>query len=174
MAELQTRSEQLLNKLRLLDYRLTPQRMELVRLIANSEDHPSAARLFERVKVQFPSMSFATVYKTLDLLKELGEVLEISLRDDNHYDGNRPYPHTHLICTGCQKIMDGDLEAPIHALVNEMEHISGYQILQHQLVFFGLCPDCLQNMHSDLDPIYINKKVNAYNPPILPNGRKTK
>jgi len=145
MTDPQARYEQLLAKLRQSDYRMTPQRMELVRLIAASEEHPSAARLYEQIKVRFPTMSLATVYKTLDLLKELGEVLEIGLRDDKHYDGNRPYPHPHLICTRCQKIMDGELESSVHALVSEMEKISGFRIERHQLNFYGLCPDCQKN-----------------------------
>jgi len=53
-------------------------------------------------------MSQATVYKTLALLKEMGQVLEINLRDDSHYDGNRPQPHPHLICIRCNKIVDGE------------------------------------------------------------------
>jgi Fur family transcriptional regulator, peroxide stress response regulator len=146
MSDPQLRFEHLIAKLKEREYRLTPQRMDLVRLIATSEDHPSAAQLYDQIKVQFPTMSLATVYKTLDLLKELGEVLEIDLRDDIHYDGKRPYPHPHLICTSCKKISDGQLEAPIRALVDEMEHISGFQILRHQLVFYGLCPDCQKIM----------------------------
>lgn len=136
------RFEQLITTLREQNYRLTPQRMELVRLIAASEDHPSVSRLYEQIKVQFPTMSLATVYKTLNLLKELGEVLEIHLHDDSHYDGNRPYPHPHVICTKCQKIMDGESDISVRNLVHEIEHISGFRIERHQLDFYGLCPDC--------------------------------
>ena len=96
MTDSQIRFEQLITKLKELEYRLTPQRVELVRLIATSDGHPSASQLYDRIKIQFPTMSLATVYKTLDLLKELGEVLEIDLRDDSHYDGNKPYPHPHF------------------------------------------------------------------------------
>jgi Fur family peroxide stress response transcriptional regulator len=142
MAVEQTHFEQLLNKLRMRKYRLTPQRMELLQLIVNSEDHPSAARLFEQVKVKFPTMSLATVYKTLELLKELGEVVEISLHSDNHFDAYRPFPHLHLICTSCKKILNEELEAPVHALVDQLENISGFQISHQQLVFYGLCPNC--------------------------------
>jgi Fur family peroxide stress response transcriptional regulator len=142
MADSQVRFEQLIAKLRESEYRLTPQRVELIRLIASSEDHPSAARLYNQIKVQFPTMSLATVYKTLDLLKELGEVLEIGLRDDSHYDGNKPYPHPHLICTKCQKIMDGELDSAVENIVPEIEQNFGFQILKHQLDFYGICPDC--------------------------------
>ena len=142
MTDSQVRFEQLIAKLRESEYRLTPQRVELIRLIASSEGHPSAARLYNQIKVQFPTMSLATVYKTLDLLKELGEVLEIGLRDDSHYDGNKPYPHPHLICTKCQKIMDGELDSAVENIVQEIEQNFGFQILKHQLDFYGICPDC--------------------------------
>ncbi len=142
MTDPQARFEQLIAKLKQSNYRLTPQRVELIRLIAASEGHPSAARLYEQVKAQFPTMSLATVYKTLDLLKELGEVLEIGLRDDGHYDGNKPYPHPHLICVKCQKIMDGELDTAVDAMVREVERNFGFQIVKHQLNFYGICPEC--------------------------------
>jgi Fur family peroxide stress response transcriptional regulator len=72
-------------------------------LIAASQEHPSAAQLLAKIKVQFPTMSHATVYKTLALLKEMNQVYEIDLRDDNHYDGNRPGPHPHLIYMQCKR-----------------------------------------------------------------------
>lgn len=136
------RFDHLITRLKERDYRLTPQRMELMRLIVTREDHPNASRLYEQIKARFPTISLATVYKTLDLLKELGEVLEIGLHDDNHYDGNRPYPHPHLICTNCQKIIDGDLEIPVQAFIDEMEQSFNFHILRHQLNFYGLCSDC--------------------------------
>ena len=142
MTDSQIRFEQLITKLKEREYRLTPQRVELVRLIAASEGHPSASQLYDQIKIQFPTMSLATVYKTLDLLKELGEVLEIDLRDDSHYDGNKPYPHPHLICTNCQKIVDGELNTAVVNIVKEVEQNFGFKILKHQLAFYGLCSDC--------------------------------
>jgi Fur family peroxide stress response transcriptional regulator len=142
MTDPQTRFDQLIAKLRESEYRLTPQRVELIRLIAASEGHPSASQLYEQVKSRFPTMSLATVYKTLDLLKELGEALEIRLRDDSHYDGRKPYPHPHLICVQCQKIMDGELETAVNTIVQEVENNFGFQIVKHQLDFYGICPEC--------------------------------
>ena len=142
MNDPQVRFEQLIAKLKERQYRITPQRVELIRLIAASEDHPSASQLYNQIKVQFPTMSLATVYKTLDLLKEVGEVLEIGLRDDSHYDGNKPYPHPHLICMKCQKIMDGELDVAVGKIVQEVENNFGFRVVKHQLDFYGLCPDC--------------------------------
>ena len=141
MAEAQARYDQLIAKLRDRGYRLTSQRLALVRLIAASEGHPNAAQLYKRLKTQFPSVSPATVYKLLALLKELGEVLEIDLRDDSHYDGNRPEPHPHLICLRCHQILDGPIELD-PALIRQLERKSGYRIIRHQVAFYGLCPEC--------------------------------
>ncbi len=144
MNDAETRFNNLIAKLHQRNYRMTPQRLALIRLIASSEDHPDATQLFERARVQFPTMSQATVYKTLDLLKEMNEVLEIDLHGDSHYDGNLPHPHPHLICTRCGKIMDGELEFPVQNLVQEIEASHGFQVTRHQLIFYGLCPECQQ------------------------------
>ena len=141
MSDPHTRYDELIAALKERNFRLTPQRVELVRLIASSDGHPSAAQLYARIKPQFPTMSHATVYKTLALLKEMGQVLEIDLRDDSHYDGHRPEPHPHLICIQCNKIIDGEVDFDPSA-IRKLERASGYKILRSQVSFYGLCPDC--------------------------------
>jgi len=135
------RFNELISALKEHGFRLTPQRIELVRLIASSEGHPSASEFHARIKRQFPTISHATVYKTLALLKEMDQVLEIDLRDDSRYDGNRPQPHPHLICNRCGKIIDGELDLE-PAVLKELERSSGYKILRSQISFYGLCPNC--------------------------------
>ncbi|HWR67277.1 MAG TPA: Fur family transcriptional regulator, partial [Bellilinea sp.] len=141
MADPNMRFNQLIAALKQRDFRLTPQRVELVRLIAVSEGHPSAGQLYTQIKRQFPTMSHATVYKTLSLLKEMGQVLEIDLHDDSHYDGNHPLPHPHLICLKCNKIIDGEYALDQESL-HRLEQTSGYKILRPQIALYGLCPDC--------------------------------
>jgi Fur family peroxide stress response transcriptional regulator len=142
MPDQETRFQQLVTRLKGRDYRLTPQRVALLRLIASSEGHPSAAHLYEQIKAQFPTTSPATVYKTLNLLKELGEVLELGFsNDDNRYDGSRPYPHPHLVCVRCRKIMDPQVSL-VNDLMQEVAELTGYQVLSHRLDFYGLCPNC--------------------------------
>lgn len=135
------RFKQLIAALKARDFRLTPQRVELVRLIATSEGHPSASQLYTTIQRQFPTMSHATVYKTLSLLKEMGQVLEIDLRNDSRYDGNRPEPHPHLICMQCNKMIDGEVFLDPEALLS-LERASGFQILRPQISLYGLCPEC--------------------------------
>jgi Fur family peroxide stress response transcriptional regulator len=141
MTDPDVRFNQLIAALKERDFRLTPQRVELVRLIAVSEGHPSANQFYKKIKLKFPTMSHATVYKTLALLKEMNQVLEIDLREDSHYDGNRPQPHPHLICMKCNKIVDGEVSLDQEA-IRKLEKVSGYTILRPQISLYGLCPDC--------------------------------
>lgn len=157
MTDPEIRFDELIAALKEKKFRLTPQRVELVRLIASSEGHPSAAQLYERINRKFPTMSQATVYKTLALLKEMGQVLEINLRDDSHYDGNRPQPHPHLICIRCNKIVDGEFTLDQVSL-HQVEQRSGYTVLRSQITFYGLCPDCKKKENAK--SLFLNKMDN--------------
>ena len=141
MTDPDIRFDQLIAALKERDFRLTPQRVELVRLIAASDGHPSASELYTKIKRQFPTMSHATVYKTLTLLKEMNQVFEIDLHSDSHYDGNRPEPHPHLICIKCNKIIDGEVSLDQDSL-RSLEQASGYKLLRPHISLYGLCPDC--------------------------------
>ena len=138
----QKRLDAMLAKLKSHDFRITPQRHAVLRILAASEEHPSVAEIYEAVRVEFPTTSLATIYKTVSLLKEIGEVLELGFHDgNNRYDGTRPFPHPHVICTQCKKIMDPELLS-LDNLSAEMSQKTGYRIISHRLDFFGLCPDC--------------------------------
>jgi Fur family peroxide stress response transcriptional regulator len=142
--EPQKRVEEMLSKLRSRDFRITPQRLAILNILAASEGHPSVDDIYREVQVLFPTTSLATVYKTVSLLKELNEVLELGFPDgSNRYDGFNPVPHPHAICMKCKKIMDPEL-MNIDALSEEMSRKTGYKIFHHRLDFFGLCPECQQ------------------------------
>lgn len=142
MTDPELRYQTLLGKLQARGSRITSHRLALLRLLAASQGHPNAAQLYEALRVQFPTISLATVYKTLDLLKEEGEVLEIPLRGESHYDGNKPYPHPHLICTRCGKILDGDEVRVLDAINQEIQQKYAFKVAQSQLVFYGICREC--------------------------------
>jgi Fur family transcriptional regulator, peroxide stress response regulator len=142
--EHQKRVEKMLSKLKSRDFRITPQRLAILKILAASEGHPSVDAIYKEVKALFPTTSLATVYKTVSLLKELNEVLELGFPDgSNRYDGYNPVPHPHAICMTCKKIMDPEL-MNIDELSEEMSRKTGYKIFHHRLDFFGLCPDCQQ------------------------------
>ena len=138
----QERLEDIIGKLRQRQCRITPQRVAILRIFLSSHEHPSVERVYQQVRTDFPTTSLATVYKTVALLKEMGEILEIGLADGrNRYDGINPLPHPHLICTRCKSIMDPEITL-LEQLKSEVAQSSGYRILSHQLEFFGICPAC--------------------------------
>jgi Fur family peroxide stress response transcriptional regulator len=145
MPEPEARMAQILSKIKGRDFRITPQRIAVLRILAGSEEHPNVDQIYKEVKAQFPTTSLATVYKTVSLLKELNEVLELGFPDgSNRYDGNKPYPHPHVICTKCKKIVDPEL-VHLAEISEEMSKKTGYKIFSHRLDFFGLCPECQKN-----------------------------
>jgi len=142
MADRNIRLDEITQKLKESGHRLTPQRMAVLKILASSFNHPSVEQVYDQVKVDFPMTSLGTVYKTVTLLKEMGEILELGFGEDSHrYDGARPYPHPHLICIKCNKIIDGDLSLDQESL-RSLEQASGYKILRPQISLYGLCPDC--------------------------------
>jgi Fur family peroxide stress response transcriptional regulator len=129
-------------KLRGKNFRLTPQRLAVLKILAVNQTHPTVAQVYNEVRKEFPTTSLATVYKTITLQKELNEVLELGFPDgSNRYDGRKPFPHPHMICTQCKKIVDPELNS-LSELNKEMSRKTGYQVLYHRLDFFGLCPEC--------------------------------
>ena len=137
-----TRLNRIITKLKNQRCRMTPQRLAVAKVLADSEEHLSADKIYERVKVDFPFTSLATIYKTVTLLKQMGEVMELGFVDDsNRYDGIRPFPHPHLICLKCKRIIDPDIPV-LNELSTELAQKTGYRIINHRLDFFGICPKC--------------------------------
>ncbi len=136
------RLNQMLSKLKEHDFRITPQRLAVLKVLGVSEGHPTVERIYETVRAQFPTTSIATIYKTVKLLKQINEVLEIAFPDgSNRYDGNKPFPHPHVICVRCKKIIDPDLRS-LKDITAEVVDETGFDILSHRLDFFGICGDC--------------------------------
>jgi Fur family peroxide stress response transcriptional regulator len=143
MADNKERFETIIQKLRNSGHKITPQRLAIVRILAKSDGHPSVENIHVQLTKDFPTMSLATVYRNIVLIKSLGEVLELGFPDgSNRYDGNRPYPHPHVICIKCKKIVDPDLES-LDEITKEVASETNFRILNHRLDFFGICSNCM-------------------------------
>ncbi len=142
MADPRKRLDEMIEALRGQNFRLTPQRLEILRILASSREHPSVEQVFEEVRRRFPTTSLATVYRNILKLKELGQVLELGFAEGgNRYDGNRPFPHPHMVCIRCRRIMDPDVEN-LENLTERIASSTGFKIVNHRLDFFGICPRC--------------------------------
>lgn len=143
MADHKKRFEIIIHKLRDSGHKITPQRLAIVKILAESENHPSVENIYEQIKKDYSTMSLATVYKNIVLIKSVGEVLELGFPDgSNRYDGNKPNPHPHVICIRCKKIFDPELDS-LDEMLNEVTLETNFKILYHRLDFFGICSNCV-------------------------------
>jgi len=149
--QLDARVEDLRQKLQNSGHRITPQRLCILRALVGSNTHPSAEEIYAQVKQISPTTSLATVYKTLDTLREMGEVLEIQPGDGRqHYDGVRPHFHPHVICTSCGEIQDVEVEG-LTGLPGLAQSASGYEIHAQRVEFYGLCAACQARENTESD-----------------------
>jgi Fur family peroxide stress response transcriptional regulator len=145
MVDPEIRTQEIVRKLRKSNQKITPQRLAIIRILSISEGHPSVEDIYDQLQRDFPGVSRATIYRNIMLIKSLGEVLELGFPDgSNRYDGNKPYPHPHVICIKCKKIIDPDLSS-LKDMTREISQESGFEILSYRLDFFGLCPQCRKN-----------------------------
>jgi len=125
-------------------YRLTPQRMMILEAVEGADGHISVEELYTQVCARYPHINVSTVYRTLELLKELGLVTETELGDGRvRYHSMRKGHHHHLVCHKCGQIIDLDesVLAPLkRALLNEHKFDAD---LRH-LAIFGRCANCRQ------------------------------
>ena len=131
--------------------KLTPQRIAIVRELADDLSHPTAQALFERLRPAYPTMSFATVYSTLDVLVERGLLSPArALSADPgsravRFDPNTE-PHHHAICDACGNVVDIPLDAlalaPAPPAPPEPLALVGFRVLREERTYHGLCDRC--------------------------------
>ena len=121
---------------------VTAQRQLLLRLIKKTGGHISAKELYRRASRKNESISLATVYRTLQLFKELGLVEERRLGQVYcHYEVKGSTDHQHLVCRSCGKVIE--FESPlISKLVEELRHEHGFSLTKIELYMEGYCRRC--------------------------------
>ena len=120
---------------------VTSQRLAIFRELLAAEDHPSPETLHRRVKKAMPSLSLATIYKTLDALEELGLIEEVSpVGDVKRYDGNHR-PHHHLVCVRCKRVTDF-YDPELDTLAPPARQLGGFVVQSTTVQVKGLCAAC--------------------------------
>lgn len=121
--------------------KLTPQRYAIYKYLKSTKAHPSAEMIYSELKANYPTMSLATVYKTLKTLIDIKLVQELNVGEDNfRFDANTNM-HPHIMCMKCGRVDDIEL-VDFSFLNKEVEKYCNYSIHDHQLYFYGTCPDC--------------------------------
>ena len=120
---------------------LTKQRMAVLRAIRESEKHMTANEVFEDARAILPSISFATVYNSLNYLKKKKLIGEVQFgANTNRYD-RRLSQHDHAICSECGLLVDLEMSLP-DGLLEEAASRSKFKAKSIELTLRGLCPDC--------------------------------
>ena len=127
---------------------MTPQRLGVVRALIEDESHPSSEAAYQHISRRLPTTSLATVYNTIEALKQIGQVLEIRpVQGPSRFDVRQPHHHPHLICTRCGRVEDAHaVEEP------QLDATSlagqGWERIDVRLDLYGLCPEC-KEMRTD-------------------------
>lgn len=121
---------------------LTNQRRLLLELLRDAEDHMDAKELYRRASAKDEFISPATVYRSLNLFKELGLVDEMRLGKIRCYYEIKQSPgHLHLVCRGCDKVFE--FQNPhFPKLIKAVRRERGFKVTKAELYLEGYCPEC--------------------------------
>jgi Fur family peroxide stress response transcriptional regulator len=121
---------------------VTHQRLAIYEALVNSPEHPSAEQVFKKIHQQYPTISLATVYKTLETLQREGLISKLTLPHEMvaRYDANLDRHH-HLVCVACRKVEDF-YDEQLDALSIPKKTVRGYQVMDHIVQVNGVCPSC--------------------------------
>ncbi len=127
-------------------YKVTPQRQKILQVfVDHKEQHLSAEDVYSLLRADSPDIGLATVYRTLEMLEELGFLHRIEFGDGkSRYEAatnDSAHAHHHLICLSCGTVLefDDDLMETLESFVSRT---ADFQITDHQVKFYGYCSEC--------------------------------
>jgi len=113
--------------------------------VRSTDSHPTADWVFTRLKPEIPDLSLGTVYRNLAMFKDEGTILSLGTVNGLERFDWRVEPHSHLICTACNRVIDvEDLTLP-DTICQEAAEKTGGSVTSWSLKFIGLCNKCKEN-----------------------------
>lgn len=126
-------------------FKRTPQRLAILAYLEGNTSHPSAEEIFQAVVGKDRTLSFATVYNTLNTLSKAGALRELTIDPSRkRYDPNTG-AHHHIICVACKKVVDVPQKISIDLPKNVAQNFS---LLGNHVEFYGICPACQKTQKS--------------------------
>ena len=124
-----------------MNRRETKQREAILIVLRNTRSHPTADQIYDEVRKVIPHISKGTVYRNLQVLQEMGLVIELNLVGTISRFEVKQKSHYHFRCEKCGRIFDVDVPVD-KELDRQVSTGTGFKISYHQLEFRGLCRDC--------------------------------
>ncbi|HAJ36511.1 MAG TPA: transcriptional repressor [Chloroflexi bacterium] len=134
-------STDLIQRLRAAGYKITPPRLAVIEVIQREGEHLNPQEILEQAQALHAQTGRATVYRTLELLTQLGIVRPIYVGDNGPTYIRADGAHHHLVCSRCGRIVEFDACAA-DSMGCELESRFGFHITSHLLEFYGICPQC--------------------------------
>jgi Fe2+ or Zn2+ uptake regulation protein len=131
-------------------YRKTAQRAMILDVVQEADRHLTAGEIFELVRRRDPRVAYGTVYRTLHLLAQHGEIQELSFADESSRYDARTDRHDHVYCECCGLLIDVDV--PVALIARHVaEEQSGFAITSHHTMFAGVCQSCRQKQLREMN-----------------------
>lgn len=122
-------------------FKVTPQRLAVYHALLETKEHPNAEMLFDKLQPQYPTMSLATVYKTIEILAQLKLIKVLNTGEGSfRYDADVS-DHGHIKCSICD-IVEDVMDVDLGKVVTQVEERTGYKVSSKQVYFFGICTKC--------------------------------
>jgi Fur family ferric uptake transcriptional regulator len=134
-------AQELADRLRSAGYKLTPARLAVLQVVEGEHLHLNTQEIMDRAAQICPGLGRATVYRTLELLTELGILRPIYLDESSPHFIRAEGGHHHLVCSDCGEIVEFD-DCVASELTHALEEKFGFTIESHLLEFIGRCPRC--------------------------------
>lgn len=136
------REREMAHGLRARGYKLTAQRLAILKVIQEADGHLTPAEVLKEGTMFYPRLGLTTVYRTLELLSDLGFVRRVHLKEGcNAYAQAKERDGHHLVCQSCHRVVDFPCFG-LEELVREMGQRTGFSVESHLLELAGLCPTC--------------------------------
>ncbi len=136
--------ENLIRFLKESNCKITPQRIAIYNILKESKDHPNAEAIYKKLEPTYPTISLATIYKSLELFDHLGLIQVINIGENSFRYDCKAFSHPHLICSICHKVEDLNVDY-FKDLTEKVAVATNYKISKQQLSFYGVCPECSAN-----------------------------
>ena len=121
--------------------KVTPQRIAVYNMLMNTYEHPNAEMIYKTLEPTNPTMSLATVYKTLDFFKQLGLVQELNVGEPSSRYDAVVQCHPHTVCKVCGKVEDLHMEQ-LPEVAKKLVPDLDFDVEMEQLILYGTCGAC--------------------------------
>ena len=133
------------NVLHQAGHKVTPQRLTIAEVVLNSTEHLTPSAIYKKAHQMDAKIGEVTVYRTLNILTELGLVCQLHTGENTHsYVASPTGHHGHIICSECGKVVNF-INCNLQGLEKRLSAETGFAISEHHLNFFGKCRECLIN-----------------------------